>query len=446
MIDSISFNSRYLLIPFFLFSLFFSTEIYSQEQKTFASLDEVLNFAKKNSYLSKNAVIQTKIAAITKKTAISNVINPRFPLLFQAINNVTQPLSFFPAEFFGGPPGTFRQLNTGQQFNSTLNIQPQFDILNLGAVALIKNAKINEEIILNESKINEYTLFEKLNTTYFNILSFEGQKEVLKENIALAQKILFITNNRYKEGIARKQEVNEAESNLISVENNLSQLEINLTQQFLILSYLIENESPIDITEKIWVYEKEIETQNQPTNKLQEETAALQLKFGLQESRISFLENFPVISFISSFNWQNGSNEYFFNKNSQWINNNYIGLRLYWDMPTTVIKLSNALKKSIQTNILKNNAENAKLENQLKNKQLVLDYNKSVLSLKNYKKIYLLKKDTFERNQNQYVENILSLDKLLISQNDLLVSKLNLVSLLSSIGFNKNKISINNKF
>ena len=63
---------------------------------------------------------------------------------------------------------------------------------------------------------------------------------------------------------------------------------------------------------------------------------------------------------------------------------------------------------------------------------------------KNFKKIYLLKKDTFEKNFNQYQEQILPLDKLLISQNDLLISEINLVNALANIGFSKNKIVINN--
>ena len=68
------------------------------------------------------------------------------------------------------------------------------------------------------------------------------------------------------------------------------------------------------------------------------------------------------------------------------------------------------------------------------------------MQVENFKKIADLKKDTYDKNYNQFKENILSLDKLLISQNELLQSKLNLVLALASISFNKNKIDINNKF
>ena len=77
---------------------------------------------------------------------------------------------------------------------------------------------------------------------------------------------------------------------------------------------------------------------------------------------------------------------------------------------------------------------------------MILEYEKSLKQKENLWKIHDLKKDTYEKNFNQFKENILPLDKLLISQNDMLVSKLNIVSSLANIGFNKTKIEINNGF
>ena len=85
-------------------------------------------------------------------------------------------------------------------------------------------------------------------------------------------------------------------------------------------------------------------------------------------------------------------------------------------------------------------------ENETNNIQLILDYEKSIRQLENFKKIVVLKEDTYNKNFNQYQENILSLDDLLISYNNMLSAKLNVVTTLANIGFNKSKIDINNKF
>jgi OMF family outer membrane factor len=96
--------------------------------------------------------------------------------------------------------------------------------------------------------------------------------------------------------------------------------------------------------------------------------------------------------------------------------------------------------------MLSNSEEHAVKENDIKNQQLIMDLEKAIKQSNNLKKIVDLKKDSYEKNYNQFKENILPLDKLLIAQNDLLGSKVNLVLALATISFNKNKIDINNKF
>ena len=115
-------------------------------------------------------------------------------------------------------------------------------------------------------------------------------------------------------------------------------------------------------------------------------------------------------------------------------------------MPTTVSKLANTENKKLQLQVLQNTKTQTQLENEAKNKQLDIDYQKANIQLKNYQKIFAFKEDTYTKMRNQYQENILALDKLLIAQNDMLVSKLNIITALRNIGFTKNIIIINNQF
>ena len=118
--------------------------------------------------------------------------------------------NYIPAEVFGGLPGSFREITMGLQYVSTFSIQPQFDIINLGNISRIKLAKTNQELVANQQKINEWTIYDQLNGIYFNILSFQGQQQMVEQNIVIAKQILTIVNNRFEEGLVRKQDVNEA--------------------------------------------------------------------------------------------------------------------------------------------------------------------------------------------------------------------------------------------
>lgn len=422
-----------------------SAKLIAQESKYFASINEVIAFTKNNNITFQNANYQNQMSDITTKTAIGNLFNPKIPTSIQVLDNINQQVSFLPGQAFGQPIGTFKEVTIGQQYVSTFNIQPQFDILNMANYALIKTTKINQQLVENQHKLNEQNLYEKINMVYFNILTFNGQKEIVQENIIIAKDILRIITNKFNEGVARKQEVNEAEVNLISLQDKFEQIEMNTKIQYQTLNLFFENKIDAILSENIWNYQN-TDTILKTQNNLIVENATLQSQMAQQENKALKYQNLPVLSFVSSLNWQNLSNDFSFSKNSNWINYNYIGLKLSYDLPTTIQKITNQKSKQIQIQILKNNEKHSLKENENKNAQMILEYEKSLKQKENLWKIYDLKKDTYEKNFNQFKENILPLDKLLISQNDMLVSKLNIVSSLANIGFNKTKIEINNGF
>lgn len=437
----VNIHKQILVLSLILFS--FKNSL-AQESKTFSTLNEVLEFSKTKNYSFDNAKLQTNLAELAKKTALGNALNPKVNTSIQVIDNINLPISYLPAEAFGGVSGTFKEVQIGQQYVSTFNIQPQFDIINLSNFAQIKSAKINEQLVENQNKINEQNLYEKINAVYFNIISFNGQKEVVEENILIAENILKIISDKNKEGIARKQEVNEAEVNLILLKDKLEQLEMNTKIQYEILNLFFENKIESNLKQTIWDFKDQtILSANQ--NNLQNQNSELQAQLAQQEYKSLQYQNYPTLSFVSSFNWQNLSNDNFFASKSNWQNFNYVGLKLGWELPT-IQRISNIKSKKIQLEILQKTNEHIKAETESKNEQLNLEYQKSLQQFINFQKVFDLKKDTYEKNFNQFKEGILPLDKLLISQNDMIISKLNIVSLLTNIGFSKSKIEINNTF
>ncbi len=433
---------KFLLI---FFSIILPLKLVAQEVKQFASVQEIFTYAKQNNLIFKTNLLQSQLADLTAKAAIGNVFNPKIPVSYQAIDNTKMQVSFLPAEIFGGPSGSFKEVQFGQQYNATLSIQPQFEILNVAAWQQIKSAKINQALTENNNKLNEQKLFENINAVYYNILSLQAQAEVLQENLKIATDIKTIVQNRLQEGIARKQELNEAEVNEINIQDKIAQLQYVLQQQQLALSVFFENKLSPKLLESIWNYNMDTEVP-EANNNLQVKNLDLQADLLQQDIKVSKYQNLPTASFISMLNYQNVSNNFFYHSDSRNVSNNYIGLKLNWDLPTTVSKLANTENKKLQLQVLQNTKTQTQLENEAKNKQLDIDYQKANSQLKNYQKIFAFKEDTYTKMRNQYQENILALDKLLIAQNDMLVSKLNIITALSNIGFTKNKIIINNQF
>lgn len=416
----------------------------AQEKRVFQSLEEVLALTKEKNFQFKNTQLQNKLADLTYKSSLGNLINPRIPASVQIIDNISLQKNFLPGTIFGMPEGTFREVTLGQRYATSFNIQPQFDIINVANWHLVKSAKINKQLTENQNKLAEKKIYDQINAIYHNILSFQGQKKVLQEHLSSAEKLVAILKNRFKEGVSRKQELNEAEINTIYFQDKISQVDFAIHQQKLALSLFFENEILPEINDDVWKYQNE-NASLQPQSNLVYETQMLQQQLVEQDYKIAKYQHIPVLSFVSSWNWNYFSSQNVFN-HGKWIDFSYYGLKLSFDLPTSIPKLTQYKNTELKLELLKNATEHTQKEAENLNQQMILDYQKSIAQLDNLEKIYLLKKDTYEKNNNQYLENILPLEKLLISQNEMLNSQLNQVSVLAQIGFNKHKILINNQF
>lgn len=428
----------------FVFIFCFMNLGVSQDVKNYTSLDDVWKDIKQSNTIFKNAAIQSELADLARKTAIGNVINPRIPVSFTWIDNTRLQNNFIPAEIFGGPTGTFREVTFGQQYNALLSLQPQFDIFNLSAISQIKAAKINQELTESQNLLNEKTLYESVNATYYNIVSLKNQQKIITQNIEIATQIKAKVTDRYQEGIIRKQDVNEAAVNLIALQDKLEQLEYNINIQENILSLFLENKWKPEVEEDLTSYV--LDNVPSPTSgNIQYQNAKLQTKMLLQDIKVLQHQYYPTLSFTSSLNWQNLSNDFFFANNSTGIHYNFIGLKIGWDLPT-VQRLSTIKNKKYQLQTLANNELHIQNETKSKDQQLALEYEKAQKQWSHFKSIADLKEDTYQKNLNQYNENILPLDRLLTSQNDMLNSQLNVVVALANIAFAKHKIVIHNQY
>ncbi len=91
------------------------------------------------------------------------------------------------------------------------------------------------------------------------------------------------------------------------------------------------------------------------------------------------------------------------------------------------------------------NAEHTKLQNDLENKQLKIDYEKAYAQTETAKKIKELKEQNYTLTLNQFNADILSSDRLLTAFNDMLISKLNYSNALAAFLHAESVININNR-
>lgn len=429
--------------------ILFSFSLYSQENlntsaaKTFTSVDQLLNYSTTKSILLSNNKIQLDEAKKAKLAAVLGTIDITGNLLSaQFVNNTTIGVNLLPSEIFGGTPGTFQEVPMGVQYNTNLNNYADIKLINFAGWANLKLANINIDITESNNQMSLKNLQENIANNYFNIVNLKAQIATSKENLKASDTLLAITQNKYNKGLIKQQDVNQVKVNHLNLEESVRQLSYLLDQYYISLKILIdlpENEEII-IDNQAAEFNQISPEINLNTVKL--ETVLLQEKYkkvNLNAVKATFL---PTVSLQFS-NSNNLYNTTFNPLQGNWINSNYIGLRMHIPIPSAK-SISKMYVAKYDLLTAENNTKQIEIQTELNKKTLELDYQKAISQLASHQEILAISEDTYNKNKNLYKEGLLSLEVTLDSFNKMIAAKYNFLSSQSNVQLVLSKISINN--
>lgn len=415
----------------------------AQGTLSFGALREVFSYADAHSVTFRNATQQVLMAKYQTLAARLDKWKLKGDANLTATDNTKLPVNFIPAEIFGGPSGTYRQVTFGQQYVTGVNFAPQIDILNPSAMAQVRTARASEQVTNATNLLNKKTLYESVAAAYYNILSYQWQIRVTKNSLDNADTLTLIMRNKQQEGIARQQDVNNAKANQLSIQDKLQQLEVELEQQYNNLKVLCD----IDANTIVTIHEVAdlgtFDASLTATGYLTQLQSEWQLKYQEADLRANKRWFLPTITLFSSVGWQQYTNDHPFD-NSRWIGSNYIGLKLSLPIFPDVGKVATVRYDRINVAVAKHNFAHAALQDSLNNKTLQLDYQKAFKSARLAGEIAALKEDSYYKNLNIYKEGILSATDLFTAFNDWLNNSLNAVAQQANSDYAKSKIMINN--
>lgn len=405
-------------------SLLFVPRLASGQPLQSASLDDLLAYADAHSAVARSAEAQSDLAHLQNIAAIANTVNLRGSASFTSTDNFLLPVNFLPAEIFGGPAGTFREVRFGQQFVSVASIAPQFDLVNPSTWSRVASAKSSAALTEVINALNRRNLHESLTTAYYNYQSALGQQAIARKNLANADTIAAIMGRRYEIGILRRQDYNNALANRANLADFVQQLETRAAQQLLSIRALLGmSESQALSIAPRQDREGNLPVADRASSQLLRRQAALQAKVQHSELQAVRLNFAPTLSLVAAFNWQQNSNDGFYNSAS-WIRSRYVGLKLSVPLPTETKLWSQAEEYRIGLRMKGISAEQAAVQEDIQNQQLDLEIVRAAQAVNTTLSVQQLKQENYNSALLNYQEGILSADQLLLSFTDLLNAEL----------------------
>lgn len=194
-----------LLLAFFV--LVASTLI-AQEVPSSFSMDEALEWGMNYNRTLQRASMELQKAHKEKWKTIS-IGFPQINATMQYQNNIEQPVSLVPAQFFGGNEGEFAELIFGTQQTAMANVelsQLLFDGTYIVGVQGIKHYISTAENVLEKTQIE---VKKAIITAYINVLVARENNQILSRNAQTVQKNITEVEQLVANGFAEEENVEQ---------------------------------------------------------------------------------------------------------------------------------------------------------------------------------------------------------------------------------------------
>ncbi|MGE5680872.1 MAG: TolC family protein [Bacillota bacterium] len=415
-------------------------------QDTLRYFHDLENLIYNKSLSLKKDELQLSRAKAEKLAALYGLIDPAGSINGTYTNNTKRPVNLIPSEILGGQPGTFQEVQFGTRYVTNINAYAEIKLINFQGWENFRQSNINIKVNETGNKVFLKTLLENAAVIYFNIINLQEQITAYKLNSAAADTLYRFTLEKYKNGLASHQDLNDSRVNKLGVEESIRQLQFQTAQQYVALKILCD--FPDD--NKLIVAPTMVNSDPDSLpfvlkNSLIAEHANAQVKLALSAFDYAKLSFVPYLSVYAAYQKQQfNTHAALVDRNNNWSESNYIGLKLSVPLPSAE-SIRQTKRAKYDYLMAEKKAEQKKNQAELEYRQLLLEYEKAKSQLLTSREVLELQNETYKKNLINYNEGIIGLEPTLNSFNSMIRSQSSYLTAAANLMLAEENIQINNK-
>lgn len=407
----------------------------SQEIHSF-SIQDAINYARKNNVQIKNALIDLKIQEQTNKGitagALPNVSGTASTTAF-----FQTPVTIVPGEFFGGPPGSTMAVSFQPKYTAggSVNLkQVLFD----GQVFIgLQARKTSIDYSQKAIDITDESIRVNIYKVYYQLVVSKTQMAQIDANIARAEKLLNDASIMYKNGFQEALDVDKATVQLANLQTQKLTTQSNIDNGYLGLKYLLgmpirdslvltDNFTEDDLKKGIlddtaYRYENRNDYQSlQLAKKLNE--------YNVKRYKFSY---WPTVDLNASYQKNAYNNTYdFFTKSGNWYTSSYAGLSINIPIFSGFEKDANLKKSRLQLQQTENQIEDLKISIDNDVAQAQNKFRSAIVTVDLQKKNMTLAESVYDQTKKKYESGLASNTEITTTQTDLITAQTNHINAL----------------
>jgi outer membrane protein len=341
------------------------------------TLKEAIAHALENNYAAINSSRDIE-AAKKKKWETTTIGLPQINSNINYQNNLVIQKSVVPAEFFGGNPGEFQEVEFGVKHNMVANASLSQLLFDGSYLVGLQSAKVYLQISQNAKEKTDLEIREIVINAYGNVLLARESVKVLESNKKSLEKTLFETQETFKNGLIEEENVEQLQITFSQIKSMLS----NAQKREIIALKMLKLVLGIDMDEEVILKDNldQLASENIVLNSNFDfsVTNTIDYKIGLNNEEASRLllkleksKALPSLSATANFGYNSFSNTFsFLERDQNWFNFSNIGVGLN-------IPIFSSLGRTARTQQAKIAYEQAKTQLKETEQKLLLEFEKS---------------------------------------------------------------------
>ncbi len=402
----------------------------AQSQPVNLSLQDALNYALQNNAAVKKARLEID-AGRYKTDEIRAQALPQINGSAGLTDNLIIQKNAIPNIFQGKPDETIL-VAFGQKWNANAAVQFSQQLFNQSVFTGLKAARAGESFYNLNAELSEENLLQNVTSAYYQILITRENLAVIDSNITSLGRIGRTVANQYKNGLARKIDLDRVKVNLNNLQNQKQQVQNAVTLAENALKYYIG--MPVNTLISI---PRAAFTQITTDAKLLASTLNLdQLKeyqlVKKQEELLEYqrkarvAEYFPSLSLTSSYLYNGLSNKFDMFKSgssARWVDAATVGLSLRIPIFDGNARRSRVKQAEVEIAQVKEDVRNTENALNLAFENARLQIENSLKTINSQQENVKLAEEVYKSTQNNYKNGLASLTDLLNAETSLTEAK-----------------------
>ena len=299
------------------------------------SLRQCIDYAKSNNENQKIAGYEMAVAQKKVNEQIGSML-PQIEGSASYTDNLKLSKTMLPGEL-AGKPGEMIPVVFGTQHNINAGLQLTQKVFDPLFTVALKAAKVNEQYSQqSQQKMLEQTSYNVC-SAYYQCLIIAKQCDKLRATLTSSKELLASTELKYKNGIAKKIDVDKIRVSYNSTNSQLNQSELNYKQSLNSLKFQMgmPMEAPIVLTDStatdININEAKLIINNELNveNRIDYQLQKTNVKVQELQKRQNMLGYLPTLNFSAGYNYNAMRKEFNFLSGGQpWFNSYNIGFSL----------------------------------------------------------------------------------------------------------------------